>query len=109
MTDSDSDERKQGVDFGDLDDELDAHDYPAAKDELVEEYGDHELDLPKGEMTFEEALEGYDPTDGEFEDADDVRSAVKNMVDAEAVGREGYSDRGVESETTDETDTDESV
>ncbi|SEP20699.1 hypothetical protein SAMN04487948_12149 [Halogranum amylolyticum] len=109
MTDSDSDDREHGVDFGDLDDELDSHDYPASKDDLVAEYGDRELDFPKGEMTFEEALEGYKPTDGEFQDADDVRSAVKNMVDAEAVGREGYSDRGVESETTDETDTNESV
>ncbi|MFC4358316.1 hypothetical protein ACFO0N_10200 [Halobium salinum] len=89
-----NDDREQGVDFGDLDDELDGHDYPAEKDELVEEYGDHELKLPGGEMTFEEALEGYEPTDGEFEDADAVRSAVKNMVDSEAVGSEGYSDRG---------------
>jgi hypothetical protein len=93
-----NDEREQGVDFGDLDDELDAQEYPVGKDELVEEFGDHELDLPGGETTFEDALEGYEPTDGEFEDADAVRSAVKNMVGDEAVGSEGYSDRGAGTE-----------
>ncbi|MFC6726515.1 hypothetical protein ACFQE1_19535 [Halobium palmae] len=104
-----NDDREQGVDFGELDDDLDSHEYPAEKETLIEEYGDRELELPKGEMTLEEALEGYQPTDGEFRDADAVRSAVKNMVDAEAVGREGYSDRGVEGEGTEETESDESV
>lgn len=106
---NDDNDREQGIDFGELDDELESHDYPASKDRLVEEYGDRELELPGGEMTFGEALEGYEPTDGEFDDAEDVRSAVMNMVDSEAVGREGYSDRGVESTTTDETEPDESV
>lgn len=94
MTDSDSDDREQGIDFGDLEDELESHDYPVAKDDLVEEYGDRELDLPEGSTTFGEILDGYEPTDGDFESADDVRSAVMNMVGDDAVGPEDYSDRG---------------
>jgi hypothetical protein len=108
MTDSESDDsREMGVEFGDLSDELDDEEYPASKDELVEKYGDYELRLPKGERRFEETIEGYEPTDGKFDDADEVRTAVMNMVGSDAVGREGYSDRGVESETTDETDEDQ--
>lgn len=106
---SNSDDERLGVDFGELDDELESEEYPVDKEELVDEYGERELDFPNESMTFEEALEGYEPVDGEFQDADDVRSAVLNMVDSEAVGREEYSDRGVEGETTDETDPDESV
>ncbi|XVH30396.1 DUF5789 family protein [Haloferacaceae archaeon DSL9] len=89
------DSRELGVEFGDLDDELEAHDYPATVDELVDEYGDYELELPGGEETFGEALGPYqeDP-DEEFHDADEVRQAVLNMVGSEAVGRERYSDRG---------------
>ncbi len=96
---SDSEDREQGVEFGELSDELESHDYPASKETLIEEYGDRELGFPDGSMTFEEAIEGYEPTDGEFQDVDDVRSAVLNMVDSEAVGREGYSDRGGETES----------
>lgn len=108
MSESD-DNRELGVEFGELDDELESHDYPATKEELIEEHGDRELDFSKDSMTFEEALEGYEPMNGEFQDADDVRSAVLNMVDTGAVGREGYSDRGVEGEGTEETDPDESA
>lgn len=84
------DEREQGVEFGDLADDLEAHDYPASAEELREEYGDRRLGLPDGETTFGEALF----VDREFEDADDVRVAVLNGVESDAVGQEGYSDRG---------------
>jgi hypothetical protein len=83
--------REQGVDFGALWDALDAHEYPATADELVAEYGEYVLDLPGGEERFADVFADYED---EFQDADDVRTAVLTMVDDEAVGRQRYSDRG---------------
>ena len=91
----DNDSRKQGVEFGSLESELESHDYPASKEELVGEYGDEELDLSGETRTFEEVLEGYDP-DEEFESAEGVQDAVMNMVGSEAVGRQRYSDRALD-------------
>lgn len=94
MTDEsqDHDQREMGVDFGPLSDELDAHDYPVTSDELVEEYGDYELDYPGGSERFRDVLGPQG--DQTFEDAEEVRQAVYNMVGTEAVGRPRYSDRG---------------
>ncbi|WP_129114535.1 DUF5789 family protein [Halegenticoccus tardaugens] len=93
------DSREQGIEFGDLEEKLDDHEYPATAEELVDEYGDHELELPSGARTFGEILEPYQEESGEeFERAEEVRQAVFNMVGSEAVGREGYSDRGLETE-----------
>ena len=99
MTD-DTDTRAQGVEFGDLAGELDSHDYPATASELVESYGERELELPNGEETFEQVLGPLTEQDGEetYESAEEVRQAVLNMVGDGAVGREGYSDRGTSTE-----------
>ena len=88
--------REQGVEFGDLAEKLESHDYPATASELVADYGDHELELPNGEETFAEALGPLADSDDEetYESAEEVRQTVLNMVGSEAVGREGYSDRG---------------
>ncbi|WP_254546411.1 DUF5789 family protein [Halomarina pelagica] len=93
---SENDDRTLGVDFGDLDDRLESHDYPADTSEIREEYGDAEIGLEDGSVTLGEALEGYEE---EFQSADDVRQAVLNMVGGGAVGREHYSDRGDQSES----------
>ncbi|WP_101295452.1 DUF5789 family protein [Halegenticoccus soli] len=93
------DSREQGVEFGELDDELDGHEYPATASELVDEYGDYELEMPDGSRTFGDILEPYQQESGEkFQEAEEVRQAVFNMVGSEAVGRDRYSDRGVETE-----------
>jgi len=42
----------------------------------------------------------------EYEDADSVRQAIFNMVGDQAIGREGYSDRGAEA-TNDESENEE--
>jgi len=97
-----SDSRELGVEFGVLADELDDHEYPTSVDTLVEEYGDHELELPNGEESFSEVLAPYtDEPDQQFNDAGEVRQAVLNMVSEGAVGEAGYSDRGVDSEGDD--------
>jgi len=84
--------RTQGIELGDLEEELEAHDYPATSGELVDEYGDHELQLPGGSQDVAEVL-GLDD-EQEFADAEEVRQAIHNLVGAEAVGRDNYSDRG---------------
>lgn len=98
MTDQ-TDTREQGVEFGALADELDSHEYPATAGELVDAYGDHELELPNGQQTFGDVLGPLEAQDDErYESAEEVRQMVLNMVADEAVGREGYSDRGTSTE-----------
>lgn len=88
---STDDERTRGIDFGELDDRLEEHAFPTTADELVAEYGDVELDLPSGTTDLREVFAEYDE---EFQSAEDARQAILTMVESDAVGREGYSDRG---------------
>ncbi|WP_178915804.1 DUF2795 domain-containing protein [Natronomonas gomsonensis] len=74
-----------------VDDRIDAHTYPATATELIEEYGELELEVPNGEETFGEALGRLGETT--FEDADDARLAAYSAVSKNAIGRENYSDR----------------
>lgn len=94
--------RESGVELGDLSEELDGHSYPASTDELVDEYGDYEIELPNGSETFEQVLGPM--ADESFDSADSVRQAIFNMVGAEAVGRKGYTDREPTHEEQDEAD-----
>lgn len=92
MTDTDSDSREQGVEFGPLADALQDADYPLSQEALLDEYGDRDLDLEDGETTLGEVL---DPEhEREYEDTQDVQQAVLDMVGEDAVGREGQSGRG---------------
>ena len=88
----DTNDREMGVELGDLNDDLEAHDYPASSEELIEEYGDRELDLPKGSKSFDEVMEPV--SEKTYEEADGVRQDIFNFVGSDAVGRENYSDRG---------------
>jgi len=100
VDDTDQGSRELGVEFGELEKKLDSHEYPTTAAELVEAYGEHELELPSGEESFEEALGPYThETDQEFGDADEVRQAVLNMVGGEAVGEKGYTDRGLDQDS----------
>jgi hypothetical protein len=84
--------REQGIDFGDLDEKLRTVDYPVSTETLRRMHGDHELDLVDGSTTLGDALETLDETT--FSSADGVVRAVKTVVGTDAVGREGYTDRG---------------
>ena len=95
--------REQGVDIGSLADELEAHSYPATNSEIIDEYGDHELELPDGSQSLGKVLGRLEGEDEEYESADEVRQMIYNMVGSEAVGRENYSDRG-QVETDEEQD-----
>ncbi|MFC7203115.1 hypothetical protein ACFQJC_06290 [Haloferax namakaokahaiae] len=89
---SEQDSREQGVDIGPLADELEEHSYPTTTKELIDEYGDYEIDLENGRETVEEIFGRFE--DHEFESEEDVRQMIYNLVGAEAVGRTNYSDRG---------------
>ncbi|WP_224270154.1 DUF5789 family protein [Haloprofundus salinisoli] len=91
------DSRELGVEFGELDDELKSHDYPTTTDELVDEYGDYEIEMSNETRTFGDIMEPYQEETGQdFSDAGEVKQAVLNMVGSEAVGRQRYSGRGLD-------------
>lgn len=93
-----ADSREQGVEFGQLADDLHSHDYPATRREIVDEYGDRELDVADGSQRLEEVLVGRREGDEEtYGNAGEVQQAVLNMIGEEAVGRADYSDRGGDS------------
>lgn len=85
-------DREHGIKFGDLEEELQSIEFPATHETIVDECGDYELDLQSGSTTVGEALETL--ADREFTSPDDVLFAIKNSIGSDAVGREGYTDRG---------------
>ena len=90
--------REQGVEFGDLREALETHNYPTTQQELIEEYGDETLDLSDGGETLSSVLAEREMAEGdgdiEYESADEVYQDILNMVGDRAVGRTDYSDRG---------------
>ncbi|EMA30577.1 DUF5789 family protein [Halobiforma nitratireducens] len=88
MTD---DSREQGVELGDLHDDLESVDYPISQDALFEKHGDREVDFGEETMTLEELVGPMN--EDEYEDYGAVEQAIMNMVGDEAIGRKNYSDR----------------
>lgn len=93
------DTREQGIEFGQLREQLDSHTFPATGEEILSAYGDTELGLPNGTRTVREILgkresmeSGSD--DLRYESPDEVQQSIFNMIGSDAVGREDYSDRG---------------
>lgn len=70
---------------------IEEYEYPATTDDLIEDIGDHELELPNGSETVAEILARLD--DETYETAEDARFAVYTGVSEKAIGRKGYSDR----------------
>jgi|GEM_PF-85729 hypothetical protein len=97
MTDTDTDadatddSKAIGVEFGDLDDELDEMEYPVEAEELLDDYGSETLEFEEGSATLEELLEPMGSQS--FESKNSVQQAVLTMVGDEAIGRKNYSDR----------------
>ena len=97
MTDTDTDAdanddgKAMGVEFGELDDELDEMEYPVETEELLEDYGSETLEFEEGSATLEELLEPMGPQS--FESKNSIQQAVMTMVGDEAIGRKNYSDR----------------
>ena len=103
----DTNDREMGIELGDLNEDLEAHEYPASSEEFLEEYGNRELDLPNGSQTFAEIMEPVE--EKTYKDADEVRQDVFNFVGSDAVGRENYSDRGTASDEVEGEDEPESL
>lgn len=94
--DAANDSREMGVDFGPLHEKLASLDYPIEREALLAEYGDYELETAGGSETLQSILGGQEMEEEgyTYDSADEVHQAVLNMIGAEAVGREHYSDRG---------------
>lgn len=67
------------------------HTYPATTADLIDAYGDVELELPNGTESLGDVLERLTPET--YESAEQARLAVYSAVSTKAVGRVGYSDR----------------
>lgn len=87
-----SDNRDMGIDFGGLSEDLENEDYPITKEELLEKYGDRELEHAGGTTTVEEVVGPLGRE--EFDGQDAIHQSILNMVGKDAEGRERYSDRG---------------
>lgn len=97
-----SDSRDRGIEFGELEAELEQEDYPLTNDDVIERYGDRELEHHRGTTTVREVL--GDVEADEYEDHDELHEAILNMVGSEAVGEEDYSERGTAMEEGEDTD-----
>jgi hypothetical protein len=94
-----NDTRQQGVEFGNFGETMESLDYPIDHAELIDHHGDAELGLPSGESSLSTVLEPLQDEDQTYHDADELETMILNMVGDDAVGREGYSDRGVSTES----------
>lgn len=103
MTTDGPERREQGIEFGDLDAALADHEYPTTTAEVIDGYGDHELDIPDGTRTLREILgpladgdHDAETTETSYESPEEVRQMIFNAVGSDAVGREEYTDRDPE-------------
>jgi len=74
-----------------LDETVGVHNFPATTEEVIEEYGDLEIELPNGDEQLEDVLGRLGSET--FESPDEVKQAALCGVSNNAIGRKGYSDR----------------
>lgn len=67
------------------------HTYPATTAQIIEEYGDLELELADGTERLGTVLGRLDPET--YQGYDDLRLTTLSALGAGAIGRKGYSDR----------------
>ena len=80
--DRDSEDRAMPGDpdkrLGELDTALEAEEFPTTTNELVEDYGDYDIETQQGSETLEEVLASTD--DQTFDSPDDVRSRILGLI-----------------------------
>lgn len=93
-------DRTLGIEFGEFNEQLQALEYPATTEDVIESYGEHELTLPSGPRSVRAVLEplldtadGVDPAQARLESPEEARQMILNAVGSDAVGREEYTDR----------------
>lgn len=64
--------------LGELDDALEGHDFPATSSELIEAYGDYEVETQGGTKPLDEVLATTE--DETYGSADDVRSRIQGLI-----------------------------
>ena len=64
--------------LGELDEVLETQSYPTTTDELVEAYGDYEIEIQGGTVSLEKVLA---PTEDQtYDSADDIRSRLLGLI-----------------------------
>lgn len=97
-----SDNREAGIEFGDLAEDIEQESYPMTKAEFLEQYGDRRLGEADGSVTVRDVL--GQTGDDEFQDPEEVRQSIMNMIGDDAVGRKNYTDRGASDAGNEEPD-----
>lgn len=92
MADDDPD-RVEGVDFTDINPILEDLEYPITADEIVERYGDRELERTNADPISIEELFDY-MGDNTFESEEGLRTMILGQMPRDTEGRTNYSDRG---------------
>jgi hypothetical protein len=64
--------------LGALDERLEAHKYPTTTDELVEAYGDYEIETKRGTTSLEEVLALTE--NQTYDSADDVQGRILGLI-----------------------------
>jgi hypothetical protein len=67
-----------GETLGDLDEALENHDYPTTTDELIEAYGDREVESQGGSKSINELLTPFD--DETYDSPDEVRNRIQRLL-----------------------------
>lgn len=73
-----------------IDAQLDEQTFPADREVLADRFADTTLLFADGETNFGELVSKIDQAT--FEDGDDLRTALQNVLPVEAVGEPGQSD-----------------
>ncbi|WP_415380617.1 hypothetical protein [Halosimplex sp. TS25] len=89
----DENDHEMGVEFGSIESVFDEVSYPISAEELVDRYGDEEIERTSADpISIRDLFEGMG--DQTFESDEEIRQGMLNMMPAESVGRQHYSDRG---------------
>ncbi|WP_135364397.1 DUF5789 family protein [Halosimplex halophilum] len=92
MAENDTD-HEQGVEFGSIESVFEEVSYPVTAGDLAEEYGDREVQRTSADpIAIRDLFAGAG--DQSFESEEELRQGMLNMMPAESVGRQRYSDRG---------------
>jgi len=102
---TDDSRRVEGVDFSEIDPLIDDVSYPITADELVDRFGDVELDRTNADSIAVAELFEYMGED-RFDSKNGVRQMLLSQMPQDSEGRTNYSDRGgshpVETEAAEE-------
>lgn len=90
---SDDPETVEGVDFTNVNETISEIEYPISAGELVDRYGDRELERTNADpISIEELFDHMG--DNTFESEEGLRTMLIGQMPRDTTGRENYSDRG---------------